>query len=114
MKKNNGSAKIAMFRLKGALVKAEAKKPLTLKEHKSIHRLVKALGGGLIVVSCMSCGFNASLCHGSGCKMNADFATGVIAETKNPANEKSSYWQARENDVNRLTWMESLFGGRGQ
>jgi hypothetical protein len=114
MKKGNKkSAIIASNRLKIALNKAEKKEPLTLKEHASIKRLVYALGG-LVVVSCMSCGFNASFCQGNGCKMDADFATGVIAETKNPANEKSSYWQARENDTNRLTWMESLFGKRGQ
>lgn len=107
------SKTIAKNRLLIALRKAEAKQNLNSKENKAIKRLLIALGGPLLICTVTSCsGFNASFCHGNGCKMNADFATGVIAETKNPASKKSSYWQARENDTNRLTWMESLFGRR--
>ena len=113
MKRKNKSGKIAYLRLKIALNKAEAKTPLTLKENKSLQRLVLALGG-LIVASCMSCGFNASFCQGQGCKADADLVTGVIAETKMPDGKKSAYWQSREAETNRLTWMESLFGKRGQ
>jgi hypothetical protein len=110
-KKNIESARIASERLRIALKKAESDKPLTLKESKSVYRLVKALGG-IVLLSAMSCGFNASFCQGDGCKAPADLATGIIAETKNPADKKSSYWQVRENETNRLTWMESLFGRR--
>jgi hypothetical protein len=93
-----------------ALKKAEAKKPLTLKEHKGISRLVKALGG-MAIISCVSCGFNAKFCQGAGCKADADLATGIIAETRIPEGKKSNYYQLREIEANRPTFLQGLFKG---
>ena len=108
--KNKNSAIIAHERLTVALKKAEAKKPLTLKEHKGISRLVKALGG-IVLVSTMSCGVHASICQGSGCKAPADLATGIIAETRIPEGKKSNYYQLREIEANRPTFLQGLFKG---
>lgn len=104
--------RIAKNRMIIALRKAENGKRLTVKDNKSLTRLLVALGGAF-VISCASCSGYTISCYGDGCREFNNHAVGIITETKNPAPKKSSYWQAQENDTNRLTWMESLFGKKG-
>jgi hypothetical protein len=60
-----------------------------------------------------SCGFNATLCNGQGCKAPADFATGIIAETRIPADKKSNYYQLRELEASKPSLLQGLFSKGG-
>lgn len=60
-----------------------------------------------------SCGSYVTFCQGQGCKAPADLATGIIAETKNPSDKKSSYYQLREKEAQKKTWIENIFN-RGE
>lgn len=106
------SKHIARNRLVIALRKAERDKAFTPRDGKCLTRLLVALGATLILTSCG--GIHTSFCYGAGCKAPADLATGIIAETKMPAGKKSAYWQSREAETNRLTWMEAIFANGGQ
>lgn len=111
--KRKESKHIAVIRLQNALKRAEEKKPLTERQNKNLTRLFQAIGV-LTVMSVTSCGIHASVCQGAGCKMPADLVTGIIAETKIPADKKSNYYQLRELEVNRPGFMQnlsSMFGG---